>query len=165
MTQDEDDFPPDCGAATPEEECGECRVCKEAADQTIESQVGYGEIPDTVVREAQRLMREDAEAREARRGLRKTSTGVFWVGISILFAASVMYAFEWTASFQVDPSDPSSPSQPEPPDLVAIITAVTGLVTAIGGACGGVAALILARRTTLRNGATGEDAPATPPAE
>ncbi|MFD3525063.1 hypothetical protein [Streptomyces sp. NPDC058653] len=32
-------------------------------------------------------------------------------------------------------------------DSVAVITAITGLVTALGGACGGIAALILATRS------------------
>ncbi|MFD8970529.1 hypothetical protein ACFV0C_37005 [Streptomyces sp. NPDC059568] len=39
-------YAPDCGAVTPEEECGECEACDEAAYQAIESDVESGRLTD-----------------------------------------------------------------------------------------------------------------------
>lgn len=48
MTKDnlDSDWPPDCGAIKPEEECGECEACDQAEYQAIESDVEAGVISD-----------------------------------------------------------------------------------------------------------------------
>ncbi|WP_046503114.1 hypothetical protein [Streptomyces odonnellii] len=54
--QDNDrEFAPDCGAVTPEEECGECEACDKAAYQGIENDVEAGRITEAEAREAHAL--------------------------------------------------------------------------------------------------------------
>lgn len=47
-----EDFASDCGAVTPEQECGECEACDEAAYQAIENDVEAGVLTDAEAREA-----------------------------------------------------------------------------------------------------------------
>jgi hypothetical protein len=50
-----DDFAPDCGAVTPEEECGECEACFEAEAQAIDRSVETGERTESEALEAHAL--------------------------------------------------------------------------------------------------------------
>lgn len=46
------DFAPDCGAVTPEEECGECRACHEATAAGIAGALDAGAMTEAEAYEA-----------------------------------------------------------------------------------------------------------------
>lgn len=46
------EFAPDCGAVTPEEECGECEACFEATAAGIDRAVGSGSMTESEAYEA-----------------------------------------------------------------------------------------------------------------
>ncbi|MFI6465686.1 hypothetical protein [Streptomyces sp. NPDC050538] len=49
------EFAPDCGAVTPEEECGECEACFEAEAEGIERSVEAGSMTEAEALEAHDL--------------------------------------------------------------------------------------------------------------
>ncbi|ALF00202.1 hypothetical protein [Streptomyces sp. SPB78] len=50
-----DEFAPDCGAVTPEEECGECESCFEATAEGIDRAVESGSMTASEAAEAHDL--------------------------------------------------------------------------------------------------------------
>lgn len=93
---------------------------------------------------------------ERLRRLRTWSLRVFLLG---LFMFIGLYSEPY---FNRNSASPAPPELPSGSSSADIITAITGLVTALGGACGGVAGLLLAWHTVQRQRRGDGEPPATP---